>query len=62
MAELASGFGKSTSTMVVIGMIVIGAAGGGILFGDDLVKWIKGEQEYELIDFDTNQTRSYAQG
>ncbi len=62
MAELASGFGKSTSTMVVIGMIVIGAAGGGILFGDDLVKWIKGEREYELIEFDTNQTRSYAQG
>ena len=40
----------------------MGAAGGGFLFGDDLAKWVTGEQEYELIDFDSNQTRAYAQG
>ena len=40
----------------------MGAAGGGFLFGNDLAKWVTGEQEYELIDFDSNQTRAYAQG
>ena len=62
MTEWSPSFGKPTSTIIVVGMIVLGAAGGGLLFGDDLAKWIKGGQHYELIDFDTNQTRAYAQG
>ncbi|MCH1591479.1 MAG: M28 family peptidase [Candidatus Thalassarchaeaceae archaeon] len=43
-------------------MIVLGAAGGGILFGSELSKWISGGTDYELIEFDSNQTRAYAQG
>ena len=62
MTEWPPSFGKPASTIVVVGMIVIGAAGGGVLFGDHLAKWIKGGQGYELIDFDANQTRAYAQG
>ena len=62
MTEWSPSFGKPTSTIIVAGMIVLGAAGGGLLFGDNLAKWVKGGQQYELIDFDTNQTRAYAQG
>ncbi len=62
MTEWVPSFGKPTSAFFVVGMLVLGAAGGGFLFGDNLTRWIKGDQEYELIDFDTNQTRAYAQG
>ena len=62
MSEWSRSFGKPTSTIIVAGMIVMGAAGGGFLFGGDLAKWVTGGQEYELIDFDSNQTRAYAQG
>ncbi|MDP7002894.1 MAG: M28 family peptidase [Candidatus Thalassarchaeaceae archaeon] len=49
-------------TLVVSGILILGATGGGILYGDDIVEWIQGEPDYVLIDFDANQTRSYAQG
>ncbi len=62
MTEWPPNFQKPTSTIFIAGMIILGAAGGGMLFGDDLAKWIKGDQDYELIDFDSNQTRAYAQG
>ncbi len=62
MTEWVPSFGRPTSAFFVVGMLVLVATGGGLLFGDNLARWIKGGQEYELIDFDTNQTRAYAQG
>ena len=50
------------STLIVAGIIIVGATGGALLFGDDLVEWIQGEPDYKLIDFDANQTRAYADG
>ncbi|MAH98046.1 MAG: hypothetical protein CMA12_01680 [Euryarchaeota archaeon] len=50
------------SASILVLIIIIGFAGGGVVLGPDLVNWIKGEEDYELIDFDQNQTRSYAEG
>ena len=43
-------------------IMIIGTAGGGIIFGEGIAKWAKGSPEYVIIDFDSNQSRAYAQG
>ena len=50
------------ATVMVAVLLVVGATGGALLFADDLVEWIQGEPDYVLIDFDSNQTRAYAEG
>ena len=47
---------------MVAGMLILGTTGGGLLYGGEISKWFGGDTEYELIDFDSNQTRAYAQG
>ena len=47
--------------LVVSALILIGGSGGAVLYGDRIVDWIKGEPDYQLIDFDAAQARSYAQ-
>ena len=47
--------------LVVSALILIGGSGGVVLYGDRIVDWIKGEPDYQLIDFDAEQARSYAQ-
>ena len=47
--------------LVVSALILIGGSGGAVLYGDRIVDWIKGEPDYQLIDFDAEQTRAYAQ-
>ena len=54
--------GLPVATMVVAVIMVVGATGGALLYSDDLVEWIQGEPDYALIDFDSNQTRAYAEG
>lgn len=61
MSEGSQSFQKHGTTIIVAGMVVL-VATGGMLFGNEIAKWIQGEPSYELIDFDSNQTRSYAQG
>ncbi len=46
--------------LVVSALILIGGSGGAVLYGDRIVDWIKGEPDYQLIDFDAAQARSYA--
>ena len=73
-AEVASpGLGERASTLVtqirelpvhvlaVAALILIGGSGGAVLYGDRIVEWIKGEPDYQLIDFDAEQARIYAQ-
>ena len=43
-------------------IMIMGTVGGGLIFGEDIAKWAKGSQEYVIIDFDSNQSRAYAQG
>ena len=62
MNEWLRGLNRPSSTVLVAGMLVLGAAGGGILYGEEISNWVGGDTEYELIDFDSNQTRAYAQG
>ena len=62
MNEWLRGLNRPSSTVLVAGMLVLGAAGGGLLYGDEISNWVGGDTEYELIDFDSNQTRAYAQG
>ena len=47
--------------LAVAALIVVGGSGGAILYGDDIISWIKGEPDYELIEFDSEQARVYAQ-
>jgi len=73
-AEVASpGLGERASALVtqirelpihvlaVAALILIGGSGGAVLYGDRIVEWIKGEPDYQLIDFDPEQARIYAQ-
>ena len=62
MNEWLRGLNRPSSTVLVAGMLVLGAAGGGLLYGEEVSNWVGGDTEYELIDFDSNQTRAYAQG
>ena len=62
MNEWLRGLNRPSSTVLVAGMLVLGAAGGGLLYGEEIANWVGGDTEYELIDFDSNQTRAYAQG
>ena len=62
MNEWLRSINKPSTTVLVAGMLVLGTAGGGLLYGEEISKWFGGDTEYELIDFDSNQTRAYAQG
>ena len=62
MNEWLRGINKPSTTVLVAGMLVLGTTGGGLLYGGEISKWFGGDTEYELIDFDSNQTRAYAQG
>ena len=62
MNEWLRGINRPSTTVLVAGMLVLGTTGGGLLYGGEISKWFGGDTEYELIDFDSNQTRAYAQG
>ena len=62
MKEWLRDLNRPSSTVLVAGMLLLGTAGGGLLYGEEIVNWVGGDTEYELIDFDSNQTRAYAQG
>ena len=62
MNEWLRSFNRPSSTVLVAGMLVLGTAGGGLLYGEEISNWVAGDTEYELIGFDSNQTRAYAQG
>ncbi|HIC50832.1 MAG TPA: hypothetical protein EYP01_05245, partial [Candidatus Poseidoniales archaeon] len=47
--------------LAVAALILVGGSGGAILYGDDIMVWIRGEPDYELIEFDPEQARIYAQ-
>nr|AIE91876.1 aminopeptidase Y [uncultured marine group II/III euryarchaeote AD1000_17_B01] len=47
--------------LVVSALILVGGSGGAILYGDEIVEWIQGEPDYQLIEFDAEQSRVYAQ-
>ena len=60
-AAISSLRGLPVATMVIAVLLVVAATGGALLYSDDLVEWIQGEPDYALIDFDSNQTRAYAE-
>ena len=62
MNEWLRGINRPSTTVLVAVMLVLGTAGGGLLYGGEISKWFGGDTEYELIGFDSNQTRAYAQG
>ena len=62
MKEWLRDHNRPSSTVLVAGMLLLGTAGGGLLYGEEIANWVGGDTEYELIDFDSNQTRAYAQG
>ena len=49
------------SVLAVIGIMLLGTMGGALLYGDDVIEWIQGEPDYQLIEFDVTSARGYAQ-
>ena len=49
------------SVLAVIGIMLLGTMGGALLYGDDVIEWIQGEPDYQLIEFDATIARGYAQ-
>ena len=49
------------SVLAVIGIVLIGTMGGAVLYGDDVIDWIQGEPDYQLIEFDPTSARGFAQ-
>ena len=49
------------SVLAVIGIVLIGTMGGAVLYGDDVIDWIQGEPDYQLIEFDSTSARGFAQ-
>ena len=49
------------SVLAVIGIMLVGTMGGAVLYGDDIVDWIQGTPDYELIEFDPTSARGYAE-
>ena len=49
------------SVLAVIGIMLVGTMGGAVLYGDDIVDWIQGTPNYELIEFDPASARGYAE-
>ena len=47
--------------LVVSALILVGGSGGAILYSDEIIEWIQGEPDYQLIEFDAEQSRVYAQ-
>ena len=45
----------------VISILLIGTSGGALLYSDEIINFIGGDDEYVLIDFDIEQTISYTQ-
>ena len=38
--------------LAVVAVLMVGGAGGALLYGDDIIEWIQGEPDYKLIDFE----------
>ena len=49
------------SVLAVISIFLIGTMGGAVIYGDDLIDWVQGEPDYNLIEFDSTSARGYAQ-
>tara|TARA_B100000902_G_scaffold150299_1_gene146848 strand:- start:29269 stop:30987 length:1719 start_codon:yes stop_codon:yes gene_type:complete len=49
------------SVLAVVGIMLLGSLGGAAIFADDMVEWIQGTPDYQLIEFDTNSARAYAE-
>ena len=49
------------SLLAVSGIMLLGTMGGALLYGDDVIEWIQGEPDYQLIEFDATSARGYAQ-
>ena len=52
---------KPIQALAVVAVLMVGGAGGALLYGSDIIEWIQGEPEYKLIDFEQDQVRDYAQ-
>ena len=58
------GFFAANLTLVagVAAIIVLASVTTGVLYGDEIMAWIGGTPDYELIDFDPAQARAFAEG
>ena len=49
------------SIITIVLILLIGMSGSAILYSDEIIELIGGEEDYILIDFDYNQSKEYAQ-
>tara|TARA_Y100001970_G_scaffold12536_1_gene14342 strand:+ start:31376 stop:33097 length:1722 start_codon:yes stop_codon:yes gene_type:complete len=49
------------SVLTVVGIMLLGSLGGAVIFADEMIEWVQGNPDYQLIEFDTNSARGYAE-
>ena len=50
-----------TPALAVVVIMLIGSTGGAVLYADDVIEWVRGEPDYQLIDFNASEARNFAQ-
>ncbi len=52
---------KQLISVAITGLILLGLSGGAMIYSDEILKLVSDDVEYELIDFDTIQSKNFAQ-
>ena len=54
-------FSLPVPVLAVTALLVLASTAGTVLYSDEISRWIKGEPDYKLIEFDSSEARGYAQ-
>ena len=54
-------FSLPVPVLAVTALLLLASTAGTALYSDEISRWIKGEPDYKLIEFDSSEARGYAQ-
>ena len=54
-------FSLPVPVLAVTALLLLASTAGTVLYSDEISRWIKGEPDYKLIEFDSSEARGYAQ-
>ena len=54
-------FSLPVPVLAVTALLLLASTAGTVLYADEISRWIKGEPDYKLIEFDSGEARGYAQ-
>ena len=50
------------SVLLIVLVMLVASAGGAVILGPRIIDWLAGEPDYQLIDFDDQRARGFAEG